>query len=72
MKAEVKIVRNGNAAGINIPRQVLIRLGWIPGQRVICELLEDNTLRLRDVRIEDFHVGRARVVYDEPATVVTK
>lgn len=72
VRAEIKIVRNGNAAGVNLPRQLLIRLGWIPGQRVICELLEDGSVRLSQPTIKDYlQFGRGRVVYDEPA-VVTK
>ena len=72
MRAEIKIVRNGTSTGVNVPRQIMIRLGWLPGQRVIVELLEDDSIRLRLPKLEDFvQLGRGRVIYDEPA-VVTK
>lgn len=66
----MKIVRSGTSSGINIPRPILIRLGWLPGQRVIVELLEDESIRIRLPKLEDFvQLGKGRVVYDEPGVV---
>jgi hypothetical protein len=33
---------------------MLIHLGWLPGEAVIIELLEDETLRLRRPSADDF------------------
>lgn len=47
MRALQKLVRNGNATRVAIPRQLLIHLGWLPGEMLTVELLEDRTIRLR-------------------------
>lgn len=50
MKALQKLVRNGNSTQLTIPRPVLMHLGWLPGDPVIVELLEDKTLHVRPFR----------------------
>lgn len=70
MRAEQKLTRNGHSTGVNIPRQILIYLGWLPGERVVIELLEDRSLRLRLPQSSDYlRLGAPRIVYDEPGTV---
>jgi antitoxin component of MazEF toxin-antitoxin module len=70
VRAIQKLVRNGNATAVSIPRQILIYLGWIPGQPIVIEVLEDKSLRLRPPCERDFApLGAPRVVYDEPAAV---
>jgi antitoxin component of MazEF toxin-antitoxin module len=54
MRALQKIVRNGNSTHVAIPRPLLIHLGWLPGESLIVELLEDDTLRLRRPQADDF------------------
>lgn len=54
MRALQKLVRNGNSTQFTIPRALLIELGWLPGESVIVELLEDGALRLRRPVPEDF------------------
>jgi len=49
-----KLVRNGNATQITIPRPMLVTLGWLPGMEVVMELLEDNTLRIRPLEDKAF------------------
>lgn len=66
-----KLVRNGNAIQLTIPRQMLVQLGWLPAMQVVIELLEDNTLRIRP--LDDFAFqpkAKPRVVYDTPEPVV--
>lgn len=41
------LTRNGNATTVVICRPLLVHLGWLPGTKVVVELLEDNTLRIR-------------------------
>jgi len=66
MRALQKLVRNGNATQITIPRQMLIALGWLPGDAVIVELLEDNTLRARPpVERDVAPVRKPRLIYDD-------
>lgn len=54
MRAFQKLVKNGNAAGVSIPRPLLIHLGWLPGEFFILELLEDDSIRVRRPRELDF------------------
>lgn len=54
MRQLLKLVRCGNATHITVPRAALFHLGWLPGQQVIFELLEDQTIRVRRPTPEDF------------------
>jgi hypothetical protein len=54
MRALQKIVRNGSSTHVAIARPLLIHLGWLPGESVIVELLEDDTLRVRRPCADDF------------------
>ena len=68
MRAEQKIVRHGNANGINIPRQMLIHLGWLPGDIVVVELLEDQQLLIRPRTARDLQpITSPRIVYGDAA-----
>jgi antitoxin component of MazEF toxin-antitoxin module len=70
MRAEQKLVRHGNAVGINIPRVIMNTLGWLPGDLVVVELLEDKSLRLRPRTRDDYApITTPRIVYDDPAKV---
>ncbi len=70
MRAVQKLVRNGNSTAVSIPRAMLIHLGWLPGQSVVLELLEDKTVRLRPPVERDFApLGAPRIFFDEPASV---
>jgi antitoxin component of MazEF toxin-antitoxin module len=68
MRALQKLVKNGNATSVSIPRQMLIALGWLPGQSVIIEILEDMTIRVRRPRLEDVApVGPPMRLFDAPS-----
>jgi antitoxin component of MazEF toxin-antitoxin module len=69
MRALQKLVKNGNSTQVTIPRTMLITLGWITGESVMLELLEDGSLRLRRPVERDFApVGAPRLVFpDTPA-----
>lgn len=54
MKAYQKLVHNGNATSVSIPRVMLVQLGWLAGQRMIVEMLEDQSVRVRRPVAEDF------------------
>lgn len=54
MRAIQKLVKNGNATAVSIPRAMLIHLGWLPSESIIIEVLEDNSLRLRRPVERDF------------------
>lgn len=70
MRAYQKLVRNGNATAVTVPRTMLIHLGWLPGESIILELLESDQILLRRPELRDFApVGPPRLVRDEPATV---
>ena len=54
MRALQKLCRNGNATAVAIPRAVLIHLGWLAGESVILEVLEDESIRIRRPVAADF------------------
>ena len=41
MRAMQKLVRNSNSTAVCIPRPLMFKLGWLPGQAVIVELTEN-------------------------------
>jgi antitoxin component of MazEF toxin-antitoxin module len=64
------LTRNGNATTVVICRPLLVQLGWLPGTKVVVELLEDNTLRIRPLDDAAFQPKRIpHVVHDTPDTV---
>lgn len=64
MRALQKLVRNGNATRITIPRSMLHHVGWLPGESMIIELLEDNSFRLRRPSLDDFPaLGVSRMLH---------
>lgn len=70
MRALQKLCRNGNATSVTIPRPVLFHLGWVPGQAVIVDVLEDKTLHVRLPNERDFGpILSSRVVSDAPVAV---
>lgn len=56
MRAILKLVRCGGATHVTIPRAALFYLGWLPGEQVILELLEDKSVRIRKPCHDDFSV----------------
>lgn len=54
MRTLQKLVRNGNSTQFTIPRAVLLHLGWIAGETVLLEVLEDGAILMRRPRSEDF------------------
>jgi antitoxin component of MazEF toxin-antitoxin module len=63
MRALQKLVRNGNATSISIPRPILVHLGWLPGEQFILELLEDGSVRVRRPVERDFApIGAPRML----------
>lgn len=65
MRCLQKLVRNGNSTGVTLPRPLLFHLGWLPGEAVIVELLEDKSVRIRRPTADDFAPRRpARMVLD--------
>jgi antitoxin component of MazEF toxin-antitoxin module len=54
MRALQKLVRNGNSTQFTIPRPVLIHLGWIAGETMMLEVLEDDRILIRRPRGDDF------------------
>jgi antitoxin component of MazEF toxin-antitoxin module len=69
MRCLQKLLRNGNSTQVTIPRPVLMHLGWLTGQAVILEVLENNTILLRIPVSEDFAPkGRPRIVFEPHTT----
>jgi antitoxin component of MazEF toxin-antitoxin module len=61
---------NGSSTCINIPRAMLTYLGWLCGDEMVLELLEDGSLRVRELTRDDFPTPRRlRAVPIEPSTV---
>jgi antitoxin component of MazEF toxin-antitoxin module len=65
MRALQKLTRNGNSTTVVIPRPLMFYLGWLPGQAIILEVLEDKSVRLRIPVESDFMPRRPpRMVLD--------
>lgn len=70
MRKLQKLVRNGNSTQFTIPHQMLTELGWIAGDYVLVEVLEDRSLHLRYPSERDFVRPRRKLVdVPEPAEV---
>jgi hypothetical protein len=70
MRALQKLTRNGSSTCVVIARPILIALGWLPGQAVIVDVLEDKTLRVRLPEVADLSPIRASRFVLEPMTPV--
>lgn len=65
MRARIKLRLDGTSTVITVPRPILIHMGWLPGEELIVELLEDNTLHARRFTAADIPpVGGPRMLYD--------
>lgn len=71
MRALQKLVRNGNSTQVTIPRTVLIWLGWLPGEEIILEALEDKSIHIRRPGRDEFAVKRAKSVVLESELPLT-
>lgn len=65
-RALQKLTRNGSSTCVTIPRQILIPLGWLPGQAVVVEVLEDRSVHIRLPVLEDVSPARPSKFYLEP------
>lgn len=70
MRALQRLVRNGHATQVTIPKAILIHLGWLPGEDVIVDVLEDKTLHIRRPETKDFIVRTTAGVLPVPASEV--
>jgi antitoxin component of MazEF toxin-antitoxin module len=59
MKYHNKLVRNGNATQVALPKKLLDWLQWNCGQSVIVEANLDRTVTIRRPRPSDLDVGLA-------------
>lgn len=50
MRCAHKLTKHGNSVHLVIPRYLLANLGWLCGDTVVEELLEDGTLRVRPLK----------------------
>lgn len=70
MRALQKLIRNSASTGLTIPRTFLHHLGWMCGESVIIELLEDQSLRIRRPELRDFQPIQApRLIPESPDAV---
>lgn len=53
MRALQKLFKHGSTTGVVIPRQMLIKKGWLCGERVIVEELEVDAFLIRRPTDED-------------------
>lgn len=54
MRALQKLVKNGNAYRVSIPRTFLHHLGWLPGENFILELLDNRCVLVRRIQPGEF------------------
>jgi len=64
MKALQKLVRNGNATSVTVPRTILVHLGWLPGQSVVIETTTDAAVIVRRPRESDFGVNVTPQIFE--------
>lgn len=70
MRALQKLTRNGSSTTVTIPRAVLIHLGWLTGEMIVLEVLEDQSVRVRRPTEADFAPKRTpRLVLDDTLPV---
>jgi len=67
MRSHQKLVRNGNSTQVTIVRPMLTFLGWLPGELIVVELLEDKSLHVYQYDPHAVNVKRMRPVIDTGA-----
>lgn len=73
MRALQRLVRNGNSTTITIPRVMLVSIGWLPGEYVVLELLDDHSVRVRRPEERDIApLGKPRMLAEAPSTAAPK
>lgn len=72
MRSHQKLVRNGNSTQVTIPRPILTHLGWLPGEMIVVELLEDRSLRVFRYDQHAENVLRMRPVVEVPLATVPR
>jgi antitoxin component of MazEF toxin-antitoxin module len=69
VRALQRLIHNGNSTSITIPRTILHHLGWLCGEHVIIEVLEDRSLRIRRPCERDFApLGPPHLLHDAPSS----
>lgn len=66
------LTRNGTSTCINIPRWMLFELGWLPGESVILQALDDKSLLIRRPSDSDFAPKTTVRVLPEPVPVLPR
>jgi hypothetical protein len=54
MRALHKLTQKGSSTQFTIPKMMLVHLGWLAGENMIIELLDDNSVRVRRPCERDF------------------
>ena len=72
MRAVQKLVRNGNSTQVTILRPMLVWLGWLPGESVVVEVLEDKTLLVRKLELRELAPRQMRPTLIEAAEDPTR
>lgn len=67
-----KLVANGNCTAVNIPKAMLHYLGWLSGEEIVFELLEDRSIRIRELTRDDFPTPKRLAVVPITPDPVTK
>lgn len=66
MRCLAKLQRCGCSTHVGIPKDAMLWLGWLPGQVVVFEVLEDKSVRFRLPDDREFAPKRpGRVVFDK-------
>lgn len=53
-RAIQRLCKHGNGTSITIPRVMLTIKGWLPGEYILVESIDDESFRLRRPRADDF------------------
>lgn len=53
MRAIQRLCKHGNGTSVTIPRVMLTKVGWLPGEYILVQELEDGAFMLRRPRADD-------------------
>lgn len=72
MRALMKLFKHGSTTGVVIPRQMLVKKGWLCGERVIVEELEADAFLLRRPTQDDVDTLIRPTILSGPAASIPR
>lgn len=70
MRAIQKLCRSGSSTVFTVPRPILERVGWVSGDFIVVELLENGVIQVRTPTTADFRPRVAPTATDDTSAAV--